>query len=706
MGEAEDGRKRHIAIYATGSGNAFNDERGLAAKHPCDIGMASRQVTEEEANRIIRAHGQWVAERGTKPGDGAEHVIAMDGVAIIVHPDNPIKKLTVDTLRRIYSGETTDWSMVNRDTGHTKTGKINVLSRAEPSGTREFFIEKVMRGTQIICSREEKVKRDKQNKCTGEKKENIEVVKKVADDPYAIGFVSESYIDFKTVKAVNISNTGGLDKALPCSRDQIRSEEYYLSRPLYLYTLSKPEREDLVRRFLRFTLREEIQSEVVDEAARFISIIDTNYEIKEPTPAPTRVPPEILLRIHGSDTIGESLAILLAKRFLKQKGARDEEVEDDKSTKTTEDGAKLVTAHINGSPKTIEIKAKNSSFGFRSLAGGACDIAMSSDAISTTMKSLLRKSGFPEMDGQDAQFPIGYDALGIVVNRNNSVDALSISDVRSIFTGGFTKWEEVKGKNGLIRVYSRKTGSGTRQFFRKRVLNEAGIRADAKIREHNQEIAEAVAADPSGISYLPLPKTQGTKPLTVNNGKLSGSNESNEAERNLYSMKRTLYLYIPPSSAGGMTRDQRNRNKDAKKFVQMAQDYDQGQEDVNDAGLFHLIYPDNDPLIVVHFDFNDGKLDSESKSLIKNALDTIRKHPEWGITQVSVTGFSDIIGDDQACVDKALERARSVRDFLRRRGVVVSRIQSGGKLNLDGKLPGADPDLLRQDRRAEIWVER
>lgn len=692
------GWKQNITVTARGSGDAFNDRLGLLANPPCDIGMASRPIKDDEKSSLQRTYGQWTAIRGPEPGEGTEHVIAMDGIAIIVHPSNPIKKLTLDTLRRIYSMQITDWSQVNPETAHGKTGSISLFCRARPSGTREFFIEKVKpssridEATQLISS--------------------SELAERVARDPQAIGFVSESFIDSGKVKALDISGTAVLENALPCDRKLIRSKEYCLHRPLYLYTSVRPQHEEMVRRFLRFALKEDIQRDVVDESARLISITGTEYELKPKKVIVNKPPPNenIILRVYGSDTIGEDLAIRLAKCFLVEKGARSDDIDESKNTETTRDGTVFVvrvSGHIDGRLRTIEIKPWKSSFGFDSLADGTCDVAMSSDAISPKYMSQLEQEGFIGMDGPNAQFAIGYDALAIIVNPRNPLRNLSLSQVRSIFTGHVTNWSEVGGQNLPITVYSRPEGSGTRQFFTRQVLNEAGITPSAAVKVRNPDMASAVAGNLGGIAYLPFSESQGSTVIAVGDGNdRYEPNLLTVVTRNLYPIKRTLYLYIPPSEAR-LKDSQRSRYADARSFVLNAQDLNKGQKEVKNAKFFVMIdfNPSNRLLTSVTFDFNRANLDSDSENKINNTLlKFIGQDPAWQRKRFSVKGFSDIIGSDQACEAKAHQRAEIVAALLKQKGLTVTEAKSGGKSNLGGHTLGANRELLREDRRAEIWI--
>ncbi len=502
---------------------------------------------------------------------------------------------------------------------------------------------------------------------------------------------------------------------MPCDRDLIRDETYYLSRPLFLYTPTN-NNQGTVRKFLQYTLRDDIQDKLINQQARLISITGTKHEIIENKVSPVPLlknDQNVILRIYGSDTIGENLAPKLAMRFFNEKSAVNisEEINFEH---TNEGDAPVIRINgtIDGNKKTIEIKPRKSSFGFESLSNGTCDIAMSSDEISPKYKDIFEKKGIINMDNPHAQYAIAVDAISIIINNSNPVKSLSLSQIRSIFSGKIINWSELGWNNQPITIYSRPEGSGTRQFFTKRALNEAEITPRAVIKLRNSEISSAVSNDSGGIAYLPHSESNNLTEIGIGEG--SDRYEPTLytiVTRELYPIRRKLYLYILPSDKN-FTEVQRNNYQYAHEFVRMAMTT--GQQDVGNAKLIPVgtIEPPGPPdhdktklIRAVHFDFNSAKLDSNSENVINIILeDYFQNHPEWQNKHFFVKGYSDIIGSDQACETKASQRAQIVATRLRQKGFIVDEAISGGKSNLNGHTKGADKDLLKEDRRAEIWI--
>lgn len=173
-----------------------------------DIGNAGRKATEEE-----------IAQYGL-----VMHKWAIDGVGAVVHPKNPVKALTSDQLREIYSGKITNW----QDLGG-ENREINLYDRDAASGTRDVFWKKAL------------------NKIDVSTKANVVVSNgamktAIAGDPYGIGYVSVGHID-QTVAALELDG-------VPADLDNVKSGAYKVSRGLYSITKGAPE--GLAKLFLDF----------------------------------------------------------------------------------------------------------------------------------------------------------------------------------------------------------------------------------------------------------------------------------------------------------------------------------------------------------------------------------------------------------------------------------------------------------------------
>ena len=139
---------------------------------------------------------------------------AIDGVALAVHPDNPVKALSTEQVRKIYSGEVTDW----KDLGGN-AGTINVYGREDGSGTRETFTDKLFGKGELSPS-------------VNVVNSNGAMKTAIAQDKRAIGYVGIGHLD-NTIAGVAV------DGHVP-SQENAASGEYPVVRNLYMNTKGEP----------------------------------------------------------------------------------------------------------------------------------------------------------------------------------------------------------------------------------------------------------------------------------------------------------------------------------------------------------------------------------------------------------------------------------------------------------------------------------
>gem|GEM_PF-772640 len=203
-----DDKTLNAEVTARGTATAF---AGLAEGN-CDVGMASRAIDPAEAQRL---KDKGLGDLATAAN---EHVIALDGVAVVVHPNNPLSALDRTALHAIFTGKVSDWSEVGG-----KAGPIHVVARDDQSGTFDTFQHLVLAQDKLIESAKRYVRSDA-------------LADAVASDPAAVGFVGLAYV--RTAKALAIGEAGAAP-LLP-TQFTVATEGYMLARRLYLYTPDKP----------------------------------------------------------------------------------------------------------------------------------------------------------------------------------------------------------------------------------------------------------------------------------------------------------------------------------------------------------------------------------------------------------------------------------------------------------------------------------
>ncbi len=173
----------------TGSGSGIT----AVQEGTCDIGLSSRALKDEEKSAGLK-----------------ETVLAYDGIAIIVHPDNPVSDLGIDQIAKLYTGEITNW----KDVGG-KDAEVVLIGREAASGTRDGF--ESITGTKDKCQYRQELT------STGD------VITAVSQNPDAIGYASLASIK-DTVKALNV------DGVTP-SEATVKDGSYKVQRPFVLVTV-------------------------------------------------------------------------------------------------------------------------------------------------------------------------------------------------------------------------------------------------------------------------------------------------------------------------------------------------------------------------------------------------------------------------------------------------------------------------------------
>ena len=159
----------------------------------CDIGLSSRALKDEEKAAGLK-----------------ETVLAYDGIAIIVHPDNPVSDLSIEQIAKLYTGEITNW----KDVGGSDA-EVVLIGREAASGTRDGF--ESITGTKDKCQYRQELT------STGD------VITAVSQNPDAIGYASLASIK-DSVKALSV------DGVTP-SETTVKDGSYQVQRPFVLVTV-------------------------------------------------------------------------------------------------------------------------------------------------------------------------------------------------------------------------------------------------------------------------------------------------------------------------------------------------------------------------------------------------------------------------------------------------------------------------------------
>ncbi len=195
-----------IEVSVTGGGSGT----GIAAllNGTTDICAASREIKPKEM--------ELADQKGIEP---VEYTVALDGIAVCVHPENPISELSLEQLKKIYTGAYTNWSQVDGP-----DQPILVLSRESSSGTYVFFQEHVL-------EKEDYTDQARLMPATSS------IIQSTTNDKWAIGYVGLGYADEAAdkIKVIGVKESAESDAVFP-SVETVLDQTYSIARPLHLYT--------------------------------------------------------------------------------------------------------------------------------------------------------------------------------------------------------------------------------------------------------------------------------------------------------------------------------------------------------------------------------------------------------------------------------------------------------------------------------------
>mgnify|MGYP000859068553 FL=1 len=202
-----------VRISVTGGGSGT----GIAAliNGTVDLANASRGITPEEAANARR--------NGIEP---VEYTVALDAIAVVVNPANPVDRLTIPQIAAIYTGAITNWSEVGGE-----DRPIVLLSRESNSGTYVYFLENVIRqgrsDSDLLFSPDTLLMPSSEG-----------ISEEVRHNPNAIGYDGLGYVT-PDQKTVAIAVAEGEPYVMP-SIETVNHGTYPISRPLYMYSAGEP----------------------------------------------------------------------------------------------------------------------------------------------------------------------------------------------------------------------------------------------------------------------------------------------------------------------------------------------------------------------------------------------------------------------------------------------------------------------------------
>lgn len=205
-------REPSVTVNFSGTGSGAGIEAVLSGV--CDIGLSSRELKESEIRQGAVAH-----------------LVALDGIAVIVHPSNPISDLTSAQLADIFAGRVINWAQLGgRDT------PIALYGREAGSGTRDAF--------------EHSLGIDGQPSYTNEYSSTGDIVGSISSNPNGIGYISLSGVR-SSVKMLSVNG-------ILCTGEDLRSGAYPIRRAFFMVTSANRPLSEEAQRFLSYALSSDV----------------------------------------------------------------------------------------------------------------------------------------------------------------------------------------------------------------------------------------------------------------------------------------------------------------------------------------------------------------------------------------------------------------------------------------------------------------
>lgn len=221
LGEAFEAQNAGITFTynPTGSGSGIQ----AVQEGRCDIGLSSRNLKDDEAASGLTAT-----------------LLAYDGIAVIVNPENPVTDLEVDTIAKIYTGEISNW----KEAGG-QDAEIVLIGREAGSGTRDGF--ESITGTEDACKYRQELT------STGD------VITAVSQNPNAVGYASLASVK----DSVQVVSVGGVTP----TEDTVKDGSYVIQRPFLLITKTDTPLSDTAQKFFDFATSADAAALISDAGA-------------------------------------------------------------------------------------------------------------------------------------------------------------------------------------------------------------------------------------------------------------------------------------------------------------------------------------------------------------------------------------------------------------------------------------------------------
>jgi len=197
---------------------------------------------------------------------------------------------------------------------------------------------------------------------------------------------------------------------------------------------------------------------------------------------------------------------------------------------------------------TIQVTGGGSGVGLAALVNGATDIATSSRPMKSSEMNQLKE----RYASLGVEVKTAKDGITVYVSESNSVNELTLDQIKDIYTGKITNWKDVGGSDAKIIMYGRENSSGTFAYFRDNVLKGKDYAPSTQHMPGTAAVVNAVSRDKNGIGYGGAAYAKGVKEIAVKKDARSQAIKptAESIKAGTYPISRYLYLYLRNRPAG------------------------------------------------------------------------------------------------------------------------------------------------------------
>jgi len=412
-----------------------------------------------------------------------------------------------------------------------------------------------------------------------------------------------------------------------------------------------------------------------------------------------------LFTMHGSNTVGESLAPSLVMSYLREKGATNLRVE-----KTEIENEKWVKGDLAKLGKTVQvaIAAHGSSTGYKGLMSGEAQVWASSRPVKE--KEADAAFTITDLRSPDSEHVLGIDGLAIVVNPVNSVTHLSKEQLGLIYSGQVTNWSEVGGPNLPISLYARDENSGTWDSFKNMVLGKQyKLSGSAQRFESSENLVRNVMQNQGGIGFIGMAFVGQSKLLAISDGPTQAFKPSQlTVATEDYALSRRLFLYTHSDEENEYVNEfmAYSLGVQGQSIVRTEGFISQNVESM-DVGLSddlpddYLNMVNGAKRLSVNFRFQEGSAQLDNKALMDIQRLAYYIRQQGANAEVLLIGFGDKRKNESRSKLLSKLRAMAVRRELARLGIYPKETTGYGDFNPVASFHGAS---RVKNRRVEVWV--